>query len=106
MTNIEIIQAICLVLLFVLGVLTFCLGWIDADYRGFSFKNVLALVCGIVMLGLWIFLTKRVSERNHEIYEETHPTEIVTSIPPQIDTTITIRNGGDVDTAYTYIFKK
>lgn len=106
MTTIEIIQAICLNLLFVSGIIVFCYGWIDADACGLSFKNGLALVCGIIMLGLGIFLIKRVSEHNHEIYEKTHPTEIVTSIPPQIDTTITIRSGGDIDTAYTYIFKK
>lgn len=106
MTIIEIIQVICLILLFIFGIIAFDFGWIDADACGLSFKNGLALVCGIAMLGLWIFLIKRISDRNHEIYEKTHPTEIVTSIPPQIDTTITIRSGGDVDTAYTYIFKK
>lgn len=106
MTTIEIILAVCLILLFVFGVISFCYGWIDADACGLSFKNGLALICGIAMLGLWIFLIKRINERNHEIYEKTHPTEIVTSIHPQIDTTITIRSGGNVDTVYTYIFKK
>jgi len=106
MTIIGTILAICLVLLYILGFSVFCYGWIDADVCGFSFKNVLILVCGIAMLGLWIFLIKRINEHSHEVYEKTHPIEIVTSIPPQIDTTITIRSGRDMDTTYTYIFKK
>lgn len=48
---------------------------------------------------------KRESDSNHKLYEETHPTEIVTSLPPQIDTTIIIKNGVS-DTTYTYVFQK
>ena len=104
MTNVLI--AIGLVLLFICGVILTSYAIISIHYDSFSIKNVLLLLIGVIMLVLWVYLIKRVNNSNHEFYEETHPTEIVTSIPPQIDTTITIRSSGDVDTVYTYIFKK
>ena len=108
MTNVLI--AIGLVLLFICGVILTSYAIISIHYDSFSIKNVLLLLIGVIMLVLWVYLIKRVNNSNHLIETErsisTSPTEIVTSIPPQIDTTITIRSSGDVDTVYTYIFKK
>lgn len=86
------------------GIVLFDWGFIDVSYDGPSIKNVALVLIGVIMLGLWIYLLKRTSDSNHKLYEETHPTEIVTSVPPQIDTTITIKNGVS-DTTYTYIFQ-
>lgn len=102
MSNILIF--IGLVLLFICGVLLTTYGVISLDCDGPSIKNVASLLIGVIMLGLWIHLLKRESDYNHKLYEETHPTEIVTSVPPQIDTTIIIKSGIS-DTTYTYIFQ-
>ena len=96
--------AIGLILLLFSGIVLFDWGIIDIHYNGLSIKNGLILFIGIGMLLLWILLLKKESDFNHKLYEETHPTEIVTSVPPQIDTTITIKNGIS-DTTYTYIFQ-
>ena len=101
MVNVFIV--IGLILLFICGVIITSYGVISIESDGSSIKNVLLLLIGIIMLALWIHLIKRTSDSNHKFYEETHPTEIVTSIPPQIDTTISIKNGIS-DTTYTYIF--
>lgn len=93
-----------LILLFISGILLTSYGIISIDCDGSSIKNVVLLLIGIIMLALWIHLLKRESDHNHKLYEETHPTEIVTSVPPQIDTTITIKNGVS-DTTYTYVFQ-
>ena len=93
-----------LILLFISGILLTSYGIISIDCDGSSIKNVVLLLIGIIMLALWIYLLKRESDSNHKLYEETHPTEIVTSVPPQIDTTITIKSGIS-DTTYTYIFQ-
>lgn len=102
MANVLIV--IGLILLFLCGVLLTSYGVISIDCDGPSIKNVALLLIGMIMLGLWIHILKRESDSNHKLYEETHPTEIVTSVPPQIDTTITIK-GGVSDTTYTYIFQ-
>lgn len=94
-----------MILLFVLGVSLFCWGCFDAEYEKLSIKSFILLSVGIAMLALWCILLKKLSDDNHELYEETHPTEIFTSVPPQIDTIITIKNGIP-DTTYTYVFKK
>ena len=103
MANVLIV--IGLILLFCGSVAITSYGVISLDFDGPSIKYVALLLIGVIMLGLWIHLLKRESDYNHKLYEETHPTEIVTSVPPQIDTTIIIKN--DVsDTTYTYIFQK
>lgn len=102
---INVLIFIGLIPLFCGGVALTASGIIDIDYSGFSIKNGLMLFIGIGMLCLWIFLLKKESDSNHKLYEETHPTEIVTSLPPQIDTTIIIKNGVS-DTTYTYVFQK
>lgn len=102
MANVFIV--IGLALLFICGVLLSSYGIISINYEGPSIKNVVLLLIGVIMLALWIHLLKRASDHNHKLYEETHPTEIVTSVPPQIDTTITIKSGIS-DTTYTYIFQ-
>lgn len=93
-----------LILLCFCGVILISYGAISIDSDGPSIKNVALLLTGVVMLGLWIYLLKRESDHNHKLYEETHTTEIVTSVPPQIDTIIIIKNG-IADTTYTYIFQ-
>ena len=60
---------------------------------------------GMITFALWIISLKTLSDHKHKLYEETHPTEIVTSVPPQIDTTIITKKGVS-DTTYTYIFQK
>ena len=102
MTNVLI--PIGLILLFICGVILSSYGLISISYEGSSIKNVALLLIGVIMLALWIHLLKRASDSNHKLYEETHPTEIVTSVPPQIDTTIIIKSGIS-DTTYTYIFQ-
>lgn len=100
----DILIFIGLLLLFCGGVALTTWGIIDIDCDGFSIKNGLILFAGIGMLALWICLVAKTSESNHKLFEETHPIEIVTSLPPQIDTTITIKSGIS-DTIYTYIFQ-
>ena len=82
-----------LILLFICGVLLTTYGVISLDCDGPSVKNVALLLIGIIMLALWIHLLKRASDIEHKRYGETHSTEIVTSVPPQIDTTIIIKSG-------------
>lgn len=103
MTNVLII--IGLILLFICGVILSSYGMISINYDGFSIKNVSSLLIGVLILASFIHLLKGLSDSNHKLYEETHPTEIFTSVPPQIDTIITIKNGIP-DTTYTYVFKK
>ena len=103
MTNVLIV--IGLILLFICGVILTSYELIVIGSDGFSIKNVALLLIGVIMLALWVYLLKRESNFNHKLYEETHPVEIITSIPPQIDTTIIIKNGIS-DTTYTYIFQK
>lgn len=102
---INVFIVIGLILLCFCGVILTSYGVISLDCDGPSIKNVSFLLIGLVMFGLWIYLSKRESDSNHKLYEETHPTEIVTSLPPQIDTTIIIKNGVS-DTTYTYVFQK
>lgn len=102
MTNVLIV--IGMILLLGGGIVLTSYGVISIDYDGPSIKNVALLLIGVVMLGLWISILKRASDSNHKHYEETHSTEIITSVPPQIDTTIIIKNGVS-DTTYTYIFQ-
>lgn len=101
----DVVIVIGLILLFICGIVTLCLGVVDVDYYGFSAKNLLAMLVGVAMLILWVCLIKEKSESNHESYIKSHPVEIVTSIPARIDTTITIRNGV-ADTTYTYYLIK
>lgn len=103
MTNFLIV--IGMILLFVGGVALTSYGVISIDCDGPSTKNVALLLIGVIMLGLWIYLLKRESDSNHKLYEETHPTEIITSVPPQVDTNIIIKSGVS-DTTYTYIFNR
>ena len=103
MTN--VLTVICLVLLFICGTILVSCGATRIGVDGPSIKDVALLLTGVIMLALWIYILKREIDSNHKLYEETHPTEIVTSVPPQIDTTITIKNGVS-DTTYTYIFQK
>lgn len=102
---INVLIVIGLILLFICGVIFSSYGMISINYDGHSIKNVSLLLIGVLMLASWIYLLKGLSDHNHKLYEETHPTEIVTSHLPQIDTIITIKNGIP-DTTYTYIFKK
>lgn len=103
MANVLIV--IGLIMLLLCSILLISYGGISLDCDGPSIKNVSLLLIGLVMFGLWIYLLKRESDSNHKLYEETHSTEIVTSLPPQIDTTIIIKNGVS-DTTYTYVFQK
>lgn len=103
MANVLIV--IGLIMLLLCGILLIFYGVISLDCDGPSIKNVSLLLIGLVMFGLCIYLLKRESDSNHKLYEETHSTEIVTSLPPQIDTTIIIKNGVS-DTTYTYVFQK
>ena len=102
MTNILII--IGLVLLVICGIILTSYGAISIDSDP-SIKNFALLLTGVIMICLWIHLLIRERDSNHKLYEETHLTEIVTSVLPQIDTTITIKSGVS-DTTYTYIFQK
>ena len=101
---INVLIVIGLVLLVICGIILTSYGAISIDSDP-SIKNFALLLTGVIMLGLWIHLLVRESDSNHKLYEETHPIEIVTSVPPQIDTTITIKSGVS-DTTYTYIFQK
>ena len=101
----DILIFIGLLLLLGGGIVMATWGIIDIDCDGSSIKNIALLLIGIIMLGLWIYLLKKESDSNHKLFKETHPIEIVTSLPPQVDTTITIKNGVS-DTTYTYIFSR
>lgn len=103
MANVLII--IGMILLLFGGIVLVDWGIIDIHCDGLSIKNGLILFIGIGMLLLWIFLLKKESDSNHKLYKEAHPTEIITSVPPQVDTTITIKNGVS-DTTYAYVFQK
>lgn len=103
MANVLIVIGLTMLLL--CGILLVSYGVISLDCDGPSIKNVSLLLIGLVMFGLWIYLLKRERDSNHKLYEETHSTEIVTSLPPQIDTTIITKNGVS-DTTYTYVFQK
>lgn len=102
MTNVLIV--IGLVLLVICGIILTSYGGISIDSDP-SIKNFAFLLTGVIMFVLWIHLLVKMSDSNHKLYEETHPIEIVTSVSPQIDTTITIKSGVS-DTTYTYIFQK
>lgn len=101
----DILIFIGLILLFCGGVVLTTWGIINIDCDGPSIKNVSLVLIGLIMLALWLLLVKRTSDSNHKLFEETHPIETVTSLPPQVDTTITIKNGVS-DTTYTYIFNR
>lgn len=101
---INVLIVIGLVLLVICGIILISYGGISIDSDP-SIKNFALLLTGVIMLILWIHLLTRVRDSNHKLYEETHPIEIVTSVPPQIDTTITIKSGIS-DTTYTYIFQR
>lgn len=64
-------------------------------------KNIIMLIFGIGVFVFGIFCITKVSTYYKE--NESHKTEIITSIPPQIDTIITIRNSVS-DTTYVYKF--
>lgn len=89
------------------GCVTFlCIGtalasWagVDISEDGPDIKNIIMFLVGIGILVFGFFCIFKASDYCHE--KESHKAEITTSVPAQIDTTVTIKNGV-ADTLYTY----
>lgn len=73
----------------------------DMQIEGPDIKNIIMFIFGMGVLVFGIFCITKASTYYHR--NENPKTEIVTSIPPQIDTIITTRNSVS-DTTYIYKF--
>lgn len=73
----------------------------DIQNEGPDIKNIIMFLVGIGIAIFGFFSVVKASEYYRE--ESIPKTEITTSIPPQIDTIITIRNSVS-DTTYIYKF--
>ena len=76
-------------------------GGIDMQDEGPDIKNIIMLLVGIGIAIFGIFCIVKASDYYRE--DSIPKTEITTSIPPKIDTIITIRNSVS-DTTYIYKF--
>ena len=76
-------------------------GGIDMQEEGPDIKNIIMLLAGIGIAIFGIFSVVKASDYYRE--DSIPKTEIITSIPPKIDTIITIRNSVS-DTTYIYKF--
>ena len=76
-------------------------GGIDMQEEGPDIKNIIMLLVGIGICIFGIFCIVKASDYYRE--DSIPKTEITTSIPPKIDTIITIRNSVS-DTTYIYKF--
>lgn len=89
----------CLFFLFI-GVVLVSWAGTDMQIEGPDIKDIIMFIFGIGVLVFGIFCVIKASA--YYIESENPKTEIVTSIPPQIDTIITTRNSvSDI----TYIYK-
>ena len=96
-------------LILIMGCIFFlCIGtalgsWagVDMSENDLDIKNIIMLLVGIGIIVFACFCIVKSSNYYHE--KESPKTEIITSIPAQIDTIITIRNSIP-DTAYIYKF--
>ena len=73
----------------------------DMQTEGLDIKGIIIFIFGIGVFVFGLFCIVKAS--TYYIKSENPKAEIVTSIPPQIDTIITTRNSIS-DTAYTYKF--
>lgn len=73
----------------------------NMETEGLNIKSIVMLIFGIGVFVFGIFSIVKASGYYNE--RESPKTEIVTSIPPQIDTIITTRNNVS-DTTYIYKF--
>lgn len=78
-------------------------GGTDMQCEGPDIKNIIMFLVGIGIAVFSCYCIAKASDYYHE--KESPKTEITTSVPAQIDTTITIKNGV-ADTLYTYHFIK
>ena len=74
---------------------------VDIQTDGPDIKSIIMFIFGIGVFVFGIFGIVKASEYYNE--RESPKTEIVTSIPPQIDTIVTIKNSVS-DTTYIYKF--
>ena len=92
----------CILFLFIgIGITSWAGMEIQDDGPGI--KNIIMFIFGIGMFVFGIFCMVKASDYYHE--NSIPKTEITTSVPAQIDTTITIKNGV-ADTLYTYHLTK
>ena len=73
----------------------------DMEMEGPNIKDIVVFIFGIGVFVFGIFCITKASTYYKE--NESTKTEIITSIPPQIDTIITTRNSVS-DTTYIYKF--
>lgn len=73
----------------------------DMQFEGPDIKNIIMFLVGIGIAVFGIVSIAKASDYYHEV--NIPKTEITTSIPPQIDTIITIKNSVS-DTTYIYKF--
>ena len=96
-------------LILIIGCTLFiCIGigfsaWAGAEMQveGLDLNNIIMFLVGIGIIVFGLFCVDKASSHYKE--RESPKTEITTSIPPQIDTVITIRSGVS-DTTYVYKF--
>lgn len=74
---------------------------IDISEEGPDVKNIVMFIAGIAVVIFGWHCIAKASDYYHE--KESTKTEIITSVPAQMDTIITIRNSIP-DTAYIYKF--
>lgn len=94
-------------IILIMGCITFLLigtafaSWagIEMSDEGPDIKNIIMFIFGTAVAVFGIFSMTKASDYYHE--KESRKTEITTSVPAQIDTTVTIKNGV-ADTLYTY----
>lgn len=72
---------------------------VEMSEEGPDIKNIIMFIFGIAVAVFGLFSMAKASDYYHE--KESHKTEFTTSVPAQIDTTVTIKNGVS-DTLYTY----
>lgn len=88
----------CVVFIF-LGAAATAYAGMDMLEEGPDIRNIIMFLVGIGIAVFGCFSIVKASDYYHE--KESPKTEIITSVPAQIDTTITIKNGV-ADTLYTY----
>lgn len=89
------------VLILSIGALITSCGVSDIACEGLDIKNIIMVLVGIGIIVIAGFCLIKSSKWYYE--KESPKTEIVTSVPAQIDTIITIRNSVS-DTSYIYKF--
>jgi len=89
------------ILFLLIGIAIASWGGIDIQCEGPDIKNIIMFLVGIGMIAFGLFSVVKASEYYHE--KERPETEIIVSVPAQIDTIITIKNSIP-DTSYVYKF--